>query len=145
KPFSNQRAQEVFDLLLFYERGLCNPFVHILWQPQRHLHSLTHTAHQAIPSHPQLDALSIPYTDNPLCLSINFAGFCHSVNSPFRWPWIVREPNAAPQPRLEAAAQRRLEGVGCRRWLGAARGQRLALVPTSCPGALRPCPQPPPP
>jgi hypothetical protein len=24
-------------------------------------------------------------------------------------------PNAAPQPRLEAGAKRRLEGVGCRR------------------------------
>src|SRR6516162_6370022 len=29
-------------------------------------------------------------------------------------------PNAAPQPRLEAGAQRTLAGVGCRRWFGAA-------------------------
>src|SRR6516162_9690214 len=28
------------------------------------------------------------------------------------------KPNAAPQPRLEAVAERRLEGVGCRRWFG---------------------------
>ncbi len=29
-------------------------------------------------------------------------------------------PNAAPQPRLEAGAQRTLEGVGCRRLFGKA-------------------------
>src|SRR5215471_16554941 len=28
-------------------------------------------------------------------------------------------PNAAPQPRPEARAERRLKGVGCRRWFGA--------------------------
>jgi hypothetical protein len=32
---------------------------------------------------------------------------------------IGSHSNATPQPRLEAAAQRRLEGVGCRRWFGA--------------------------
>src|SRR5262249_60856273 len=31
------------------------------------------------------------------------------------------KPNAGPQPRPEAGAKRRLEGVGCRRWFGGGR------------------------
>src|SRR5262249_48631619 len=33
---------------------------------------------------------------------------------------VMERPNAAPQPHLEAEAQRTLEGVGCRRLFGKA-------------------------
>jgi hypothetical protein len=45
------------------------------------------------------------------------------------WCSLTLAPNAAAQPRLEAGAQRTLEGVGCRRWFGevlACRGWSLA-------------------
>jgi hypothetical protein len=37
-------------------------------------------------------------------------------------------PNAAPQPRPESAAQRRLKGVGCRRWFGSSVAPIVELV-----------------
>ena len=40
-------------------------------------------------------------------------------------------PNAAAQPRLEAAAKRRLEGVGCSRLFGAAVGTNSPVVDRS--------------
>jgi hypothetical protein len=36
--------------------------------------------------------------------------------------------NAAPQPRPESAAQRRLKGVGCRRWFGSSVAPIVELV-----------------
>src|SRR6266540_5353837 len=40
-------------------------------------------------------------------------------------------PNAAPQPRPESAAQRRLKGVGCRRWFGSSVAPIVELVAES--------------
>jgi len=41
---------------------------------------------------------------------------------------LVNAPNAAPQPRPESAAQRRLKGVGCRRWFGSSVAPIVELV-----------------
>jgi hypothetical protein len=35
---------------------------------------------------------------------------------------------AAPQPRPESVAQRRLQGVGCRRWFGSSVAPNVELV-----------------
>ena len=93
QPFSNQGTQEVFDLPLFHKRSLRDPFVYILWQPQRHWHSLANTAHELSLHTPSVARCNITYAESFLCLILNSAGFCLVVNSPFLSQRIVGGPN----------------------------------------------------